>query len=53
MGAKLSEVLNLAQIKFETALNIVFRTPDHSKEGYSTSLAINEVFWDDVPYLMK
>ena len=32
-GVKLSEVLNLAQIDFNTAVDVIFRTPDHS--GYS------------------
>ncbi len=47
-GVKLSEILNLAEIKYETALDVIFRTPDHSKEGYTTSLTIEEAFWDDV-----
>jgi DMSO/TMAO reductase YedYZ molybdopterin-dependent catalytic subunit len=47
-GVKLSEVLNLAQIDFDSAFDVIFRTPDHSSDGYSTSLTIEEAFWDDV-----
>jgi hypothetical protein len=47
-GVQLSEILNLAQIKTETAFDVIFRTPDHSPEGYSTSLTIEQAFWKDV-----
>ncbi len=47
-GVKLSEILNLAQINLNLAYDIVFRTPDTSKDGYSTSLQVEEAFWDDV-----
>ncbi len=47
-GVRLSEILNLAEIKTEKAVDVIFRTPDHSPEGYSTSLSINEAYWNDV-----
>lgn len=45
-GVKLSDILNLAEIDFQRALDISFHTPD--PEGYSTSLNTDEAFWDDV-----
>ena len=47
-GTKLSEVLNLAQIDLKTAVDVILRTSDHSSGGYSTSLKIEEAYWDDV-----
>ncbi|MHA2175391.1 MAG: molybdopterin-dependent oxidoreductase [Candidatus Hodarchaeales archaeon] len=47
-GVKLSEVLILAQINLDTAFDVIFRTSDHSLNGYSTSLTVEEAFWDDV-----
>ncbi len=47
-GVRLSEILNLVELKFETAVDVIFRTPDHSSQGYSTSLTIEQAFWNDV-----
>jgi DMSO/TMAO reductase YedYZ molybdopterin-dependent catalytic subunit len=47
-GVKLSDILTLAQINLDLAYDIIFRTSDTSEEGYSTSLQVEEAFWDDV-----
>jgi DMSO/TMAO reductase YedYZ molybdopterin-dependent catalytic subunit len=48
-GVQLSYILNLAQINFETALDISLHTPDlHGESAYSTSLDLTEAFWEDV-----
>ncbi|MHA2074685.1 MAG: molybdopterin-dependent oxidoreductase, partial [Candidatus Hodarchaeales archaeon] len=47
-GVKLAEILSLAQINLDLAYDIVFRTSDTSEDGYSTSLQVEEAFWDDV-----
>ncbi|MFX0014067.1 MAG: molybdopterin-dependent oxidoreductase [Promethearchaeota archaeon] len=47
-GVRLSHILNLAQIKYFSTKDIIFHTPDLSKQGYSTSLNLTEAFWGDV-----
>ncbi|GAH46652.1 unnamed protein product [marine sediment metagenome] len=47
-GVKLSEILDWAQINLDTAYDVVFHTPDLSSGGYSTSLTLDEAYWDDV-----
>jgi DMSO/TMAO reductase YedYZ molybdopterin-dependent catalytic subunit len=47
-GIRLSSLLDLAEVNFQNAIDISFQTPDTSSGGYSTSLSIEEAYWDDV-----
>ena len=47
-GVRLSYILDLAEINREKAVDITFQTADLSPKGYSTSLTIEEAYWDDV-----
>ncbi|MFX1516311.1 MAG: molybdopterin-dependent oxidoreductase, partial [Promethearchaeota archaeon] len=47
-GVRLSHILSQAKINTYSVKDISFHTPDLGPQGYSTSLAINEAFWDDV-----
>ncbi len=47
-GVRLSHILDLAEINREKAVDITFQTADLSSKGYSTSLTIEEAYWDDV-----
>ena len=47
-GVKLSDILDYSQINLDNAMDVIFRTPDISSYGYTTSLTINESYWEDV-----
>jgi DMSO/TMAO reductase YedYZ molybdopterin-dependent catalytic subunit len=47
-GVKLSVILDLAEIDMEKAVDVSFHTPDLSLSGYSTSLNLEQAYWDDV-----
>jgi len=47
-GVKLSYILDLAEIDKTKANDVSFHTPDLSTGGYSTSLNLEEAYWDDV-----
>ena len=47
-GVKLSYILDLAEIEKNKVQDVSFHTPDLSTKGYSTSLNLNEAYWDDV-----
>lgn len=47
-GVSLSYILDLAQIKFDTAVDISFHTPDLNPWAFSSSLKIEEAYWGDV-----
>ncbi|MHA1974247.1 MAG: molybdopterin-dependent oxidoreductase [Candidatus Hodarchaeales archaeon] len=47
-GVKLSYLLDLAKIEMSSAKDISFHTQDLTSDGYSTSLNLDEAYWDDV-----
>ncbi|NHJ02468.1 MAG: hypothetical protein EAX86_10060 [Candidatus Heimdallarchaeota archaeon] len=47
-GVKLSYILDLAEIQEDKAIDISFHTPDLTVGAYSSSLSIEEAYWDDV-----
>ncbi len=47
-GVKLSYILDLAEIDKNKVQDVSFHTPDLSTKGYSTSLNLDEAYWDDV-----
>lgn len=47
-GVRLSHILDLAEINREKVVDITFQTADLSSKGYSTSLTLEEAYWDDV-----
>ena len=47
-GVRLSHILSLAEIDYYSVKDISFHTLDLSPNGYSTSLSLEEAFWNDV-----
>ncbi len=47
-GVNLYYILNLAQINSDITLDISLYTPDLNPWAFSTSLSLEEAFWDDV-----